>query len=70
MELHVNQPVHLINIMDQHQKEFYNLVSTVQQVALHVQVLLHVQHVIVDMPYQDLYVNQISQENYKSVISS
>jgi len=53
------------------QKEFYKLhVKIVQQDVLHVKVLLHVNHVVQDIPYQDQHVMLILQENYKSVIFS
>jgi len=53
------------------QKEYYKLhVKIVQQDVLHVKVLLHVNHVVQDIPYQDQHVMLILQENYKSVIFS
>jgi len=54
------------------QKEFYKLlhVKIVQQDVLLVKVPLHANHVVQDIPYQDLHVMLISQENYKLEIFS
>jgi len=57
-------PTHLTHLILP-QKEFYKLhVKIVQQDVLHVKVLLHANHVVQDIPYQDLHVMLILQENY------
>jgi len=71
LQIHHHQlQIHLI-LLILLQKEFYKLhVKIVQQDVLLVKVLLHANHVVQDIPYQDLHVMLISQENYKLVISS
>jgi len=49
--------------------EFYKLhVKTVQWDVPLVKVILHANHVVQDIVYQDLHAMLISQENYKSLI--
>ena len=75
LQIHHHQTHHQLLIHQTHltlpQKEFYKLlVKIVLQDVLHVKVVLHVNHVVQDIPYQDQHVMLISQENYKLVMFS